>query len=299
MFNYSHHIREEYAGLLLINGRGFINVLPWHPGKGGKQCHRLRVMPGPHSVKDVAILQIFASDVKNIQNLRACKVQFCYRGEGKKQSTSTEAIIEVEEMGDAIEIHFQRPLMKKGFKGHGRYEVALLNQHGDVVYRFCTLPESVVYSRQPPNDQLRVLQYLNTQDESILRSLWNRLPDLLSEGFEEEYMRVFREETLPQTPQETNEDIQLDSFLDSFPADLHQSSDMASLESTAPLPFMAMGAHLSSTEKRERDETMKRLTTITSPLALHLETQNPTGGATGGGRDALAATGVRALKEQL
>ncbi|PRP83457.1 hypothetical protein PROFUN_09230 [Planoprotostelium fungivorum] len=195
-------------------------------------------MPSPQGTKPDAILQITTSDIEDVQHLRSCKVQFCYRGEGEKESTSEVQITNVEESG-----------------GVSKYLSECLKHH---------------QTTHPSTD---------SQDASILERIWDKLPALLSEGFVDDYMRAFTE-ALPQTIQETNEDIQLDDVpiesvedllnlladepVELPPSGLYQPFDNSTTPpvGTTALPSVdtnepeAVDVHLLSTEKRERDETV-------------------------------------------
>ncbi|PRP83858.1 hypothetical protein PROFUN_08889 [Planoprotostelium fungivorum] len=171
----------------LVEGRGVINLLPHSSGRAGSL---IRLLPGS---TETAILQLHASDLQG-KTPDNYSVRFTFIG-GKFGSTMTSTKVDHHETvgNDFVHIHFVAPRLQRGIRNeHGRYGCTLADARGSIVYTFKSPENSMAFGGKTTNE-LRVLHFLNGRDECIYRDMWDKLPDIMPNGFVEELQRVYDE----------------------------------------------------------------------------------------------------------
>ncbi|PRP74436.1 hypothetical protein PROFUN_06565 [Planoprotostelium fungivorum] len=205
LYNYSSAFIAECRASNLIDGCGIIDLLPHHPGKAG---HLVRVLPHLGRSKRYATLQLRSSDLIGVIP-RGCQMQFTFKGRNREATTVSD-VVHFKKVPDTdfIQLQFKRPKLESGITDeHGSYRCVLMDAEWNVIYTFEGLPGSLVLGRDILCPKMRVIQYLNSQDDSIYMDIWDNLLGVLPGGFLKELQRVY-EENGPYTNENLTERIE-------------------------------------------------------------------------------------------
>ncbi|PRP74419.1 hypothetical protein PROFUN_06548 [Planoprotostelium fungivorum] len=184
---YCRGISDKYREQNLTDGRGVINLVPQHSGKDG---HYLRLMPGSTSN---AILQLHSSDLNGVTP-HGFKMRFAFLGGNDGGVAVITQVVRHECMAGTsfVHIHFENPKLDRGITDKlGRYQCTLLDTRETAVCTFKSRTGSLVFGRKAFNHEMRMFQYLNSQDESIYEDLWDRLPYIMPAAFFDKLQRVY------------------------------------------------------------------------------------------------------------